>query len=237
MAALIILTPLQLIVGDAVGTEVYQHQPLKTAAMEGVWNTQRGAPFLVFAIPDQEAQKNLFSIKIPHIAALLNTHQWNGELIGLKTVPKSDQPFVAFVFYSFRVMVGLGLLMFLLALIAVWLRRKKTLYEKRWFLRTCLFTSPIGFIALWCGWITAETGRQPWIVYGLLRTNNAASKVALSNVIISFVLIILIYGIIFGYFYFRYLRKTIRKGPQLVEPEILDQPFSYMPPTDKKEKP
>lgn len=238
MWAILILMPLQIYLGDTVGLEVHKNQPLKTAAMEGVWNTQKGAPFLVFALPDQNKEKNYFEIKIPHGAALINTHQWNGELIGLKSVGKNDIPFVPIVFFSFRIMVGLGLLMLLIALTAWWLRHKKVLFEKTWFLKTCVVTIPVGFIALWTGWITAEAGRQPWVVYNLIRTSEASSKVLLSNVLVSFVLIIIVYGIIFGFFYFYYLIKIIREGPAEGKPKLLDQSFQYMSSaaTDKEDK-
>ncbi len=228
LAALAILSPLQILIGDSVGLEVHKNQPIKTAAMEGVWDTQRGAPFLIFAYPDVKTQRNYFSFGIPHGAALLNTHQWNGSLVGLKTVAQANQPYVPFVFYAFRMMVGLGCLMFLFALIGLWYRMRKTLYEKRWFLRLMTLASPIGFLALWCGWITAETGRQPWVVYNLLRTDVAASQVDLYHVIVAFLLIIIVYGIIFGFFYFHYLIKIIRRGPEEIEPRIEDQPFKYL---------
>lgn len=235
LAALAILTPLQIFLGDAVGTEVHRNQPLKTAAMEAVWDTQRGAPFVIFAYPDQKLQKNLYSIEIPNIASLINTHQWNGELIGLKTVKPSDQPNVPVVFFSFRIMVGLGFLMFFMAMTGLWLRMRKRLFTSRWFLQSCIIMAPSGFIALWMGWITAEVGRQPWIVYGLLRTVDAASKVPMHDVIISFVLLIIVYGFVFGFFYFYYLSRILLKGPG-AEPDESAQPFTYLHTSDKGEK-
>jgi len=227
-AALIVLVPLQMFVGDWSGLMVHKTQPLKTAAMEAVWNTQKGAPFVLFAYPDQKKQKNLFAITIPHVAAMLNTHKWDGKLVGLKTVSRKDQPNVVSVFYGFRLMVGLGLLMLLMMLCSLWLRHKKKLYSARWFLHLCQYSAPIGFIALWCGWIVAEEGRQPWVVYKLLRTMDAASPVPLYNVIIVFALIILVYGVVFGFFYFYFLRKLIHKGPEEGAAAVSDQPFQYM---------
>jgi len=226
--ALLILMPLQLFMGDTVGLEVHKNQPLKTAAMEGVWKTQKGAPFLMFAIPDQDKQKNLFTLEIPHGAALINTHEWNGKLMGLKTVPRKNQPPVAIVFWTFRIMVGLGLLMLLFTLVGVYKYWRKTLFESRWFLKTARIFIPAGFIALWCGWITAEEGRQPWIVYNLLRTDDMASKVSFDHVLVVFVLLVLVYGVVFGFFYFHYLLKTIRKGPDDVSLQSIEQPFMYM---------
>ena len=227
LAALFILVPAQGFVGDAVGVEIHHDQPIKTAALEGVWHTEVGAPLLLFAIPDQEAETNYWSISIPHLGSVLNTHQWNGTLIGLDTVPKADRPFIALPFFSFRIMVGLAGIMFAITLWGAYLFLRKQMYENKWYLRACLACAPIGFIALWFGWITAETGRQPWVVYNILRTEDAVSKVDIYHVLISFALIILVYGVIFGYFYFRFLFKIITEGPTK-NPDNNDQPFGYM---------
>ena len=228
-AALLILVPLQIFMGDMTGEEVHAFQPIKTAAMEGIWHTQKSAPFLIFAIPDQQHQTNKWAIGIPHGAAFINTHQWDGKLIGLDTVSIENQPHVLPVFFSFRIMVLIGLTMLLLAFIALYLRKKKRLYDTEWFLKISVASAPLGFIALWCGWITAELGRQPWIVYGLLKTVDAASNVPIHDVIISISLIVIVYGVIFGYFYFYFLHKFLQKGPiESVQPDLTDQPFTYM---------
>lgn len=233
---LLILVPLQIFVGDNTGLEVLQNQPLKTAAIEGLWDTQEGAPFLIFAIPNQKLQRNFWEIKIPHGAALINTHEWNGKLIGLKSVARQDQPIVFPVFFTFRIMLGVGILMLLLTLIALYLRVKNRLYTANWFLKISVLCAPLGFIALWCGWVTAEIGRQPWIVYQLIRTINAVSNVSVLNVIISFALIIIVYGIIFGVFYFYFLNRMIRQGPAIIEgAKLTDQPFPYMSASVSKE--
>ncbi len=227
--ALVILVPLQIVFGDVAGLNVRETQPLKTAAMEGLWETKAGAPLVLFAIPDQKNQKNHYEIAIPHLASLINTHDWNGVLVGLKSAPPEDQPRVVPVFFSFRIMVGIGFLMLLLAFVALYLRLRGRLYNTKWFLQASIISAPLGFIALWSGWITAEMGRQPWVIYGLLRTVDAVSGVKLQNVIISFVLMFIVYGIIFGYFYFYFLHKTIQKGPALIEHDEPHQPFQYMP--------
>jgi cytochrome d ubiquinol oxidase subunit I len=237
LSALIVLIPVQIFVGDMVGLKVHEFQPLKTAAMEGIWETQTGAPFLIFAIPSQNQQKNYFSIGIPHVAAFINTHDWNGNLVGLKSVVPNDQPYVPFVFYSFRIMVYLAFLMFLVAALGLWFRYKKNLFEHRWFLQTCKISAPIGFLALWCGWITTETGRQPWTVQNLLRTSDIASQVDTAQVITTFVLLFVVYGIIFGFFYFHYLLKIIRKGPSELTTPPKELAFPYMPPVSNMEKP
>jgi cytochrome d ubiquinol oxidase subunit I len=227
--ALFVLTPLQIAVGDLTGLEVHHNQPIKTAAMEGLWDTTRGAPLVLFALPDQKNQMNHAEVSIPHLAALINTHEWNGELQGLKSVSPEMQPQVLPVFFSFRIMVLIGFAMFFLSLLAFYLRLKKRFYDTPWFLRLCVAASPLGFIALWCGWITAEMGRQPWIVYNLILTKSAASNVTIHNVMISFGLIIVVYGIIFGYFYFYYLHQFIQKGPEAFESVGEKLPFQYMP--------
>ena len=226
MWALLILLPIQIFIGDMVGRDIHQYQPLKTAAMEGIWKTSNGAPFLIFAIPDQAKQKNYYELGIPHAAALINTHQWNGKLVGLKSVSRADQPMVDMVFFSFRIMVGLGILMFLIALIALWLRYKNKLFASEWFLKGCVLASPAGFLAIETGWFTAEMGRQPWAVYGYLRTIDAASRVNPYDVLISLIMILIVYGIMFGIFYFLYLYKTLQKGP-LDETKLEQPPYPF----------
>jgi len=226
--AALILVPLQIFIGDIVGIGVYEHQPLKTAAMEGVWETQKGAPLLLFAWPSQVQQENKYALAIPKFASLINTHHWDGEMIGLKSVASIDQPRVAPVFFSFRAMVGIGLLMLLTAFIGLILRIKGNLYTTQWFHRWCVAMAPFGFIASISGWLTAEIGRQPWVVYHLLKTSQAVSAVGLEEVIISFILLLLAYGITFG-FYLYYLFKSIRLGPKLIGVDQAEaHAFQYM---------
>ncbi|MEM1244488.1 MAG: cytochrome ubiquinol oxidase subunit I [Pseudomonadota bacterium] len=210
MWAALIVVPAQILMGDAVGLEVHKYQPLKTAAIEGVWETGGSKPLLLFAVPDQEKQKNFFEIKIPYGASLINTHSLDGELLGLKSVPPKEQPYVPLVFYSFRIMVGIGMLFLLIALTGLYLRIRKRLYESKTFLRICMLVAPLGFLATISGWVTAETGRQPWVVYGLLTTADGASIIPTVHVATSLTLFITVYVIIFG-FYLYYLFKTIRK--------------------------
>ena len=235
--ALFFLITAQLFVGDKVGLNVHKYQPIKTAAMEGVWETQEGAPLLLFAVPIQSEARNYYEIKLPHLASLLNTHEWNGKLVGLKTVESKDRPYVFIVFWSFRIMVGLGILMFLTMLVALVLRFKKRLYDTNWFLNACVWMTPIGFLSILTGWFTAEVGRQPWIVYNALRTADAGSPVTVWHVLGSFCLLIVVYGVIFGYFYFKYLGRTIAAGPvKEGEPEPDDLTFHFMS-LDKAEVP
>lgn len=233
MWAALLLVPLQIFMGDVVGVEVHKYQPLKTAAMEGVWETQKGAPLLLFAWPSQEKQANEYAIGIPKLASLINTHDWNGEMLGLKSVSPDDQPRVAPVFFTFRIMVGIGLLLMATAIVALVLRLKKNLYVAGWFHRWCLLMAPLGFVASIAGWLTAEMGRQPWVVYGLLRTRDAVSAIEMEEVIISLTLLVLAYGVVFS-FYLYYLSKMISQGPQdLHIDETEHHAFQYMTDTKK----
>lgn len=213
LGAALILTPVQIFVGDMVGLMVHQYQPIKTAAMEGVWKTQQGAPLILFAIPDEKAQKNNDVISIPYGASLLNTHSLHGTLVGLDSVPAKDRPAVTNVFFTFRIMVGIGLLFFATALYAMYLRCRKKLFKSPWFYRWCVLISPLGFVCTIAGWLTAEMGRQPWVVYGQMRTADAVSLVPTSDVMVSLGVFIFVYGFIFS-FYLIYLFKLIRRGPE-----------------------
>lgn len=225
--AALFVVPAQIFIGDMVGLKIHQYQPLKTAAMEGVWETQKGAPLLLFAWPSQSTQENRAVLSIPKLASLINTHEWNGELQGLRSVPRAQQPPVAPVFFSFRIMVGIGLLMLFTVLMALVLRARQGLYNTRWFQYWCLSLAPLGFVAAIAGWLTAEMGRQPWVVYQLMRTKEAVSAVDKEAVIISMTLLILAYGIIFG-FYLYYLFKTIRRGPKDDAKDAMHHTFQYM---------
>jgi cytochrome bd ubiquinol oxidase subunit I len=237
LGAAMILAPVQIVLGDMVGVKVYHYQPLKTAAMEGNWQTQRGAPAILFAIPDSKLEKNHYEISIPKLASLLNTHHWDGTLIGLKSVPRADRPVVGATFWMFRVMVGIGFLFFLVALIALWLRGLGRLYYYPAFYRCCIAIGPLGFLSTIAGWVTAESGRQPWVVYDLIRTSHGASLVAPHQVLISLILLIVVYGVVFSFYLF-YLFKVIRKGPApLTHGTAMDvigeTPFKYMTPEVK----
>lgn len=228
LVAALIVTPLQIAVGDVVGVKDYEHQPLKTAAMEGLWNTTRGAPLILFALPDTKQEVNHYAIEIPRLASLINTHSLQGELIGLKSVAPEDRPIVPTVFFAFRVMVGVGVFLLGIAFIGLYLRLRKQLYASRLFLRLCVLTAPLGFIATIAGWLTAESGRQPWVVYQLMRTVDGASHVAASQVITSLIILVLVYGVVFGFYLF-YLLALIRKGPIVAKStEESEPPFVYM---------
>lgn len=212
LVAALIATPCQILLGDLVGLKIYEYQPMKTAAIEGLWETKTGVPALLFAIPDSNTESNSWSIGIPKLASLINTHDWDGEMPGLKSVAKTDRPLVATVFYSFRVMVAIGLLFLLLAAYGCWLKLRGKLWTSRKFLRCCVWSTPLGFIATIAGWMVTETGRQPWVIYGLMRTSEGASQVSHYQVLISLILFIAIYSLILC-FYLYYFYKMLQVGP------------------------
>ncbi len=214
LVTLIVCLPLQIILGDAVGLEVHDHQPIKTAAIEGLWHTTKGAPLVLFAKINQAKQRNEMAITIPHLASVINTHQWNGKLVGLTSVKPALQPPVAPVFYSFRIMVGLGFVMLGFTLYGLKLWRQGRLTTASGYHRLSMLLAPSGLIALITGWYTAEIGRQPWVVYGLVKTSDAVSHVTYAKVAQGFVVILITYGVLFGFYFMRYALRTITKGPQ-----------------------
>ncbi|MCL4122343.1 UNVERIFIED_CONTAM: hypothetical protein GTU68_009044 [Idotea baltica] len=234
LLTILFLSFAQLFVGDEVGIEVHKHQPLKTAAMEGVWDTQKGAPLVLFAYPSETQEKNLFAIEIPKLASLVNTHELNGEMLGLKSVAKEDRPLVAVVFYSFRIMVGIGLLMVFIGVVGSLLLAKQRIYGQKWFLWLCRLATPLGFVAIITGWFTAEFGRQPWVVYNLVKTQYSVSDISAWQVALSLGSIFVVYFIIFGYFYFKYLVKLIKAGPGTNGEERM--PYSYFQSVEKTSK-
>ncbi|MEO8314527.1 MAG: cytochrome ubiquinol oxidase subunit I [Pseudomonadota bacterium] len=172
-----VLVPLQIMVGDFHGLNTLHHQPAKIAAMEGVWQTERGAPLLLFAWPDETQRRNHFEIGIPRGASLILRHDANGEIQGLDDFPNAHPP-VKPVFFAFRIMVGMGLLMLVASWLGVWLMRRGREPPRFW-LRGMAAMTFAGWIATLAGWYVTEIGRQPWLVYGVLRTADAATKKAI----------------------------------------------------------
>jgi cytochrome bd ubiquinol oxidase subunit I len=170
------LIPIQILVGDLHGLNTFEHQPAKVAAMEGVWETERGAPALAFAIPNEEERRNDYAIGIPKLASLILTHDLNGEIKGLNEFEGKHPP-VAPVFWGFRVMVGIGMLMLAVSWVSVWQSRKQGLL-KPWLARMLVAMSFSGWVATLAGWYVTEIGRQPYLVYGVLLTKDAASATA-----------------------------------------------------------
>jgi cytochrome d ubiquinol oxidase subunit I len=212
MFAILILTPVQILVGDFHGLNVAEHQPVKLAAMEGLWKTEKGAALRLFAIPDQENETNHFEILIPKAASFLITHDVNGEIPGLDQVEEKDRPQVAVVFTAFRVMIGLGGLMLLLGLSGAVARYKKRLFDFKPLLYLSVAMIPAGVIATLAGWYVVEVGRQPWLVQGLVRTADVISPLPAATVAFTLGLFVVVYSSLFvTYIYF--IRKLILKGP------------------------
>ena len=197
MAALV--APAQLVIGDLHGSNTYHHQPAKVAAMEGHFETERGAAAVLFGWPDAAAAETRGQISIPGLASLYLTHDLNGEVRGLKDMPRDTWPTnLPLVFWSFRVMVGLGLLMIALGLGSLWLRRTGRLYDTLWFHRFAVAMGPSGLIAVTAGWTVTEAGRQPFTVYGLMRTAESVSPIAAPAVAASLAAFAFVYLIVFG---------------------------------------
>jgi cytochrome bd ubiquinol oxidase subunit I len=215
-----IAVPLQVLAGDLHGLNVLKHQPAKIAALEGHWETHRGAPLILWAIPDEASESNAQTIEIPHIGSLVLTHEWNGEIRGLKSFPRDERPPVKPVFYGFRVMVAIGFsLLGLVAWSAVQWRRA-VLEKSKWLLRAWMLMTPAGFIAVLAGWYTAEIGRQPYVVFGLLRTSEAATAIDAGSVLTS----LLVFGCVYLFVFSAgiwYLLKILRRGPQPATAEQL----------------
>ncbi|MBX3709499.1 MAG: cytochrome ubiquinol oxidase subunit I [Gammaproteobacteria bacterium] len=209
---LTVLVPLQIFLGDLHGLNTLKYQPAKLAAIEAHWNSEKRAPLILFATPDEKNETNHNVIEIPLLGSLILTHELNGEIPGLKQWPADQRAPVAITFFAFRIMVGLGLMMLCVIILSLWLRFHRRLHAE-WFLRICQYAGPIGFLTVLAGWVTTEVGRQPWTVYGLLRTAHSISPSLTGiDVLLSFVGYILVYLIIFPVG-FTLMAKIIRKGP------------------------
>ncbi|MGM9452268.1 cytochrome ubiquinol oxidase subunit I [Legionella bozemanae] len=220
---LTLLVPLQIILGDLHGLNTLKYQPAKLAAIEAHWEPEKRAPLILFALPDTKNEMNHAVIEIPLLGSLILTHELNGEVPGLKQWPTNERPPVTIPFFSFRIMVGLGIIMLALIVISLWLRIRHRLYDTTWFLRTCQFTAPLGFLAVLAGWATTEVGRQPWTVYGLLRTSDSVTpSLTGSDVLLSLFGYIVVYLIIFPVGAFL-MARIVRKG--FAEPESLELPI------------
>ncbi len=214
LGLIIVMTPLQVLIGDLHGLNTLEHQPAKVAAMEGHWDTRRGQPAILFAIPDEVNERNRFEIGIPKLGSLILTHDWNGEVRGLREWEPADRPPVGPVFWAFRIMVLIGLLMLAAGIAGLYLRIKGRLYDTPWFLKFCVAMTPSGFIAILAGWFTTEIGRQPWIVHENLRTVDAISpSVSGGHALISLIIFILAYSVVFGAGTY-YILRLIRRGPE-----------------------
>jgi cytochrome d ubiquinol oxidase subunit I len=200
--------------GDLHARHVTETQPAKLAAMESLWETTTQAPIHLIALPDEENEKNSIQIgSIPGVLSFLGHHDFNAEIKGLKEFPKDERPPVFLTFISFRGMVALGTYFVLVMIIGVW--RRNQLLESPAYLKVMLYSIPLPYLAIQMGWIVAEVGRQPWIVYDIMRTSDAVSPIATSQVATTLVGFILIYGLL-GAVGFYLMFKYARKGPQPV---------------------
>ncbi len=198
--------------GDMHGINVSKTQPAKLAAMESHWETQTQAPIIMFAIPSETQEKNIIEIgSLPGLLSFLGFHDFNAEVTGLRDIPKEDRPPVLLTFIGFRTMVGLGTL-FIILTIYGWVRRDKLMESPR-FLKIMLWSIPLPYIATEMGWLVSEVGRQPWIVYNLMRTADAASPIAGSQVLVSLIAFILVYGLL-GAVGFYLIAKSVKEGPE-----------------------
>lgn len=208
----VLVAPLQLVAGDLHGLNTLEHQPAKVAAMEGLWETKQGAPLVLFGLPDMEAEENRFEVAIPKLGSLILTHEWDGEVKGLKAWSPEERPNAAIVFWSFRIMVGIGVLMILLGVAGLYLRVRRRLYDAPWFLRAAVAMGPTGFLAVLAGWVTTEVGRQPYVVYGLLRTADGVSPIDAPAVGASLAAFAVVYFLVFGAGIY-YLLRMMGKAP------------------------
>ena len=213
----LIVAPLQIVVGDQHGLNTLKYQPAKVAAMEGHFEAgdDRRAAHPVRHCPTCRPARRAMRWRFPKLGSLILTHDLNGTLRGLKSWPREDWPRVPIVFWSFRVMVGLGLLMIATGIAGLWLRWRRRLYDTPLFARWCLVMGPSGFVALLAGWFVTEVGRQPYTVYGLLRTADSASPIAAAGVAGSLVAFAVVYLIVFGSGIW-YLLRLMRADPESV---------------------
>jgi cytochrome d ubiquinol oxidase subunit I len=217
LSLIVWLAPLQIVIGDLHGLNTLQYQPAKIAALEAHWETGSEVPLILFAIPDPKAEMNHYELAVPKLGSLILTHDWNGEVKGLKSFLPEDRPNPIIPFFAFRIMVGIGLIMLALGFSGALLWWLGRLYSSRWFLTAMVWASPLGFLAVVSGWAVAETGRQPWVVYGILRTADAVSPVPGASVLASLILFVLAYGVIFGAGLY-YIAKLVRAGPEATPP-------------------
>ena len=208
-----VTAPLQLFIGDIHGLNTLKHQPAKVAAMEGHWDGSKPGSLVLFGIPNEKMRRNDYEIAIPNAGSLILTHSWDGKYPGLTSFPERDWPPVANVFFTFRIMVGIGLLLIAVGLCGTYLWWRGRLFESRWFLLPVSQMWPLGFIAILAGWFVTEQGRQPWLVHGLMRTADGISPVPGASVASTLVLFVFIYGIVFSMGVY-YINRLIDAGPK-----------------------
>src|SRR6056297_616136 len=218
MGMILLVAPLQIFAGDMHGLNTLEHQPAKVAAMEGHYESHAGAPLILFGIPDDEAEETRYAIEIPKLGSLILTHSLDGEVPGLKDFPRDERPDAFLVFFAFRVMVGLGFLMLGLSLWGAWRRWRGNLYHSRPLPWSAVALGPAGFIAVISGWIVTEVGRQPFTVYGLLKTTDSVAPLQVEAVSSSLVAFIVVYFLVFGagtFYLLRLMKQPPEAGPRI----------------------
>ena len=207
------MIPVQMFFGHLTGLYVHEHQPAKFAAIEARWKTQQPASEVLIAIPDPWAERNLLALEIPKLGSFIASGTWDSREVGLDTFPPEDRPPVIIPFFTFRIMVGMGLIMLAVSWLGVLLHWRGRLESTRWFLWAAFLSFPSGFIAVLAGWFTAEVGRQPWVVYGLLRTKDAITpSLTTRDVLLSLTAYVAVYAVIYA-FGLRYIYRLLRDGP------------------------
>src|SRR6266404_2961030 len=214
MWMLLVVTPVQIAIGDQHGLIDLKYQPAKIAAVEGHWENKPGEslPLILFGLPDMNAETTRYAVQIPHLGSLVLTHSWNGQIPGLKDFGPEDRPNSTIVFWTFRIMVGLGFLMLLLGLWGAWARWRHELYRSKLFLRFAVLMGPAGLIAILAGWFTTEIGRQPWVVYGVMRTRDAVSNHSPLELSATLAIFVVVYCAVFGTG-ISYMIKLVARGP------------------------
>jgi cytochrome d ubiquinol oxidase subunit I len=208
-----LLVPLQMFFGHLTGEYVHRYQPAKFAAIEARWKTEQPATEVLIAIPDPAAERNLFALEIPKLGSFIASGSWDSREVGLESFSREDRPPVIIPFFSFRIMVGMGLIMVAISWLGTLLRMLGRLETTRWFLSAALLSFPSGFVAVLAGWFTAEVGRQPWVIYGLLRTRDAVTPSLTTNdVMISLIGYIAVYAVIYSFGLY-YIYRLLRDGP------------------------
>jgi cytochrome bd ubiquinol oxidase subunit I len=225
---LIILVPLQMFLGDQHGLNTREYQPAKLAAIEGRYDTAQPTPLTLFGIPDDAAATMRYAIEVPYLGSLILTHSWDGVIKGLKEWPVDQRPPVGPPFFAFRVMVGIAFIMLFMVALGWILRLRGQLWDSDWYLRLCQWVAPLGFVAVIAGWTTTEVGRQPWTVYGLLRTADSVSpSLTGADVVLSLACYVVVYLIMFPTG-IAFMVGLVRRGefePEIIESGLPNRPF------------
>jgi cytochrome bd ubiquinol oxidase subunit I len=225
MGMVAVVAPLQIFLGDLHGLNTLEHQPAKVMAMEGHYESHpNGAPLILFGLPNPDAKRIDYAVEIPKASSLILKHDANAPLAGLDSVPDNQEPPVPIVFWSFRIMVGLGFLMLGLGLLSLVARVRRRLYDWPLLHRFALAMGPAGFVAVIAGWITTEVGRQPYTVYGVLRTADSVAPLAAPAVATSLIAFVVVYFAVFGIGTW-YILKLMGHAPHPHEPPLADAPI------------